>query len=811
MTTPLYAVAVTVVSMFAYIEALGGSASTLAITYGGGTVTICGIVANQPIQRIYCWRDGDNQSSMSTPVLPDVSFDFIAGGLDGFVGIRSGGFSLLYWNNSFIPKRLYYSNSTLLTAVTMGETQICAIKENNTTQNATCWRGGGGGGGGGDSRNGSLASSQFISISSGSQFSCGVLESSNRVVCWGNGSSRGDDIAATIQSGFGNETMVNIYAGGRHACGVSTTGFLICRGDNSNGQLDVPSNLLLSNDYFGLALGMNHTCGIRNVNHTVICWGGNGAFSRNNNVTEQVSFESVVAGVDFTCGLTTNNFSVLCWGPGWTSNMYPQGAVLPLPTILPGPCVQSNCTCGIYPQSQNLCFGSGNICRPCDFLSLEPPTSPPPAPQPPLAPSSPSRRLRRGLLAFAIVGSVGTFAGIASIIYFLWAGGCFGKKKVHNSVQPTITAPTSTGGQLSSSSRPVSRSSTLRRQGSRLMRRQRSGTSSKHTDRAEEFLFTDLAAATNNFSLENKIGAGSFGVVYKGKLLDGREVAIKRGETGPRTKKFQEKESAFDSELAFLSRLHHKHLVRLVGYCEERDEKLLVYEYMKNGALFDHLHDKNNVEKSSSIVNSWKMRIKIALDAARGIEYLHNYAVPPIIHRDIKSSNILIDANWIARVSDFGLSLMGPESNRDYSSRPMKAAGTVGYIDPEYYGLNVLTTKSDVYGLGVVLLELLTGKRAIFKTEENGGAPMSVVDFAVPAIMAGELTKILDNRVGQPEPSEEVEAVELVAYTSMHCVHLEGRDRPTISDIVSNLERALAAFDDSHGSISSGPISFISD
>ncbi|XP_055817212.1 putative serine/threonine-protein kinase-like protein CCR3 [Solanum dulcamara] len=785
MTASVATVVFTAVNIFIYVQALGGSSTTLAVVYGGAA-TICGIVANQPIQTIQCWRD--NQSTATT-ISPDVSFDFIAGGLDGFAAVRSGGFSLLSWNTSFVPKRLYFSNSTLLTTVTMGGVQICG----STQQNATCWRG--------DSSQQPNGSSQFISISSGSEFSCGVLESSNRVVCWGK-----SDIASTIQSGFGNETMMNIYAGGRHACGLNTTGFLICSGDNKNGQLDVPSNM--SYEYFGLALGMNHTCGIRSVNRTVVCWGGNGAFS--SNVTEDFFFESVAAGSGFTCGLTTNNFSVVCWGPDWTSNMYPQGIALPLPMILPGPCVQSNCTCGIYPQSQNLCFGNGNICRHCDFSVLAPPTSLPPAP-PPLAPSSPSKskRLRRGLLAFAIVGSVGTFAGICSIIYFLWAGGCFGKKKVYNSVQPTITA-TSNGGQLSSSS-PISRSSTLRRQGSLLMRRQRSGTSSKHTDRAEEFLFTDLAAATNNFSLENKIGAGSFGVVYKGKLSDGREVAIKRGETGPRTKKFQEKESAFDSELAFLSRLHHKHLVRLVGYCEERDERLLVYEYMKNGALFDHLHDKNNVEKSSSIVNSWEMRIKIALDAARGIEYLHNYAVPPIIHRDIKSSNILIDANWIARVSDFGLSLMGPECNCDYSSRPMKAAGTVGYIDPEYYGLNVLTVKSDVYGLGVVLLELLTGMRAIFKSEENGGAPMSVVDFGVPGIMAGELNKILDKRVGPAEASEEVEAVELVAYTAMHCVHLEGRDRPTISDIVSNLERALAAFDDSHGSISSGPIYFVSD
>ena len=418
------------------------------------------------------------------------------------------------------------------------------------------------------------------------------------------------------------------------------------------------------------------------------------------------------------------------------------------------------------------------------------------------------KRQRVGLLVFAIVGSVGVFAGICTVIYCIYTGVCCGRKKIHNSVQPTITRGSSSTSRASSNN-PPSRSLTVRRQGSRALWRQRSGTSSaKHADRAEEFSFEELAAATNNFSVENRIGAGSFGVIYKGKLSDGKEVAIKRGETGPRTKRLQEKENAFDSEIAFLSRLHHKHLVRLVGYCEERDERLLVYEYMKNGALYDHLHDKNNIEKHSSFINSWKVRIGIALDAARGIEYLHNYAVPPIIHRDIKSSNILLDANWTARVSDFGLSMMGHESNKDL--RPLSAAGTLGYIDPEYYSLNVLTAKSDVYGFGVVLLELLSGKKAIIKGENEGDDPISVVDYAIPAIMAGELGKILDPRVGKPELNES-EAVELVAYTALHCVNLEGKDRPTMTDIVVNLERALTLCEDSHGSISSVGISIASD
>lgn len=774
-------------------HALGGSASTVAVSYGSST-TVCSIVALQSNQVIQCWQDGQTWGNIYSGV---VSFDYIAGGLDIICAIRSGGYSLLCWSTSTLfsgAKRLYYSNVTSITSLTIGDTQICALTSGS--RNANCWRG--------DSF--SAGSSNFSSISSGLGFSCGVLGNGNSVACWGSDSDT-NATASDIQSQFANVSMLNIFSGGRHVCGINSTGFVVCRGNNDAGQLNVPSNIQY--EYTALALGASHCCAIRRSNGTVVCWGGSREFS--NNLTESISFESIVAGLNFTCGLVTSNFSVICWGPGWPNNLYPSGLGLPFQSTLPGPCVPSTCPCGVYPQSQALCSGSGNICRPCDIQRPPQPPPPPPrqSPQPPVVSppaSSPSKGLRRGLLAFAIVGSVGAFAGICTILYCLWTGVCFGKKKIHNSVQPTITGGNA---QQQTNSSPPSRSSTLRRQGSRLMRRQRSGTSSKHTERAEEFMFQELIAATNNFSLENKIGSGSFGVVYRGKLPDGREVAIKRSETGPRTKKFQEKESAFESELAFLSRLHHKHLVRLVGFCEEREERLLVYEYMKNGALYDHLHDKSNVEKGSSVINSWKMRIKISLDAARGIEYLHNYAVPPIIHRDIKSSNILLDGNWIARVSDFGLSLMGPESDRDF--RPMKAAGTVGYIDPEYYGLNVLTAKSDVYGLGVVLLELLTGKRAIFKAEEEGGgSPMSVVDYAVPAILAGELSKILDPRVGPPEVNE-AEAVELVGYTALHCVNLEGKDRPTMADIVANLERALVICDDSHGSISSGPISIVSE
>ncbi|KAI3778023.1 hypothetical protein L2E82_06983 [Cichorium intybus] len=788
MTTLLIAViyvAALISSVISLVNALGGSATTISVSYGA-TPTVCGIVAGQPSQRIQCWRNGTVFNAFY-----NISFESIAGGHDVFCGVRSGGSTLVCWDSSSIPKRIYYNETVLLRHLTIGDSQICAIT-NSSNQNVDCWR-----------TNGGFPSQNhpFRSISSGLGFTCGVTSNTSEIFCFGANSAA----ASNIQGNFTNSRLLTIAVGGNHACGVNSTGSLICKGNNDNGQTNVPDHSPF--EFYALALGANHTCALRRLNNSVVCWGGRGGDMDNDTAT--VSFETIVAGLDFTCGLTTNDFSVICWGEGWfRNNSNPLGFALPLKGILPGPCVvQSNCNCGIYPQSEQLCSGSGSICKPCDIATLAPsiPASLPPPPPPGVTnPPRPahSKRLTRGLLAFAIIGSVGAVAGICTIIYCLWTGICFGNKKIHNSVQPTITSTNPYAPQTPNNI-PMSRSSTIRRQFSRGFRRQRSGPSSKQpTDKEEEFTFADLALATNNFSLENKIGSGSFGIVYRGKLLDGREVAIKRGETSDKMKKFQEKESAFDSELAFLSRLHHKHLVKLVGFCQEREERLLVYDYMKNGALYDHLHDKNNIEKNNSLLNSWKMRIKIALDASRGIEYLHNYAVPPIIHRDIKSSNILLDSNWVARVSDFGLSLMSPVSDREY--RPTKAAGTVGYIDPEYYGLNVLTAKSDVYGLGVVLLELLTGRRAIFKSSEvNGGAPISLVDYAVPIIMAGELGKILDKRVGSPEVNE-AEAVELMAYTALHCVNAESSYRPNMTDIVGNLERALGLCSDSHGSISSG-------
>ncbi|XP_068475308.1 putative serine/threonine-protein kinase-like protein CCR3 [Phaseolus vulgaris] len=296
----------------------------------------------------------------------------------------------------------------------------------------------------------------------------------------------------------------------------------------------------------------------------------------------------------------------------------------------------------------------------------------------------------------------------------------------------------------------------------------------KRTVAARLFTLAELKAATNNFSIHNKIFcAGSISVVHRGKLFDGRQVAVKRAEISSKMKEFQER---FGYLWTLLLRLHHKHLVGLVGFCKDKDKRLLVYEYTKNRALYDYLHDKNNVDRESSALNSWRMRIKVALDASRGIEYLHKHVVPSIIHRDINSSNILLDATWTARVSGFESScFMSPEAEHVYSDT------------------RVLTAKSDVYGLGVVLLELLTGKKTTLKFGIN--RETSMVKIAGRVILGWKMVKILDPRVGAPHVNEEAEALEIVAHTAVSCVNSKRKDRPTMTQVVANLETALALCD----------------
>ncbi|KAL2547160.1 putative LRR receptor-like serine/threonine-protein kinase [Forsythia ovata] len=282
---------------------------------------------------------------------------------------------------------------------------------------------------------------------------------------------------------------------------------------------------------------------------------------------------------------------------------------------------------------------------------------------------------------------------------------------------------------------------------------------------------SEIQEATNNFS--RKIGKGSFGPVYYGKMKDGKEVAVKTmaDSSSHGTKQFV-------TEVALLSRIHHRNLVPLIGYCEEEHQRMLVYEYMHHGTLRDHILDTGNQKHLD-----WLARLRIATDAAKGLEYLHTGCNPSIIHRDVKTSNILLDINMRAKVSDFGLSRQAEEDLTHISS---VARGTVGYLDPEYYANQQLTEKSDVYSFGVVLLELISGRKPV-STEEYG-ADWSIVHWARSLIRKGDVISIIDPRLAG---RVKVESIWRIAEVAIQCVEQHSSSRPRMQEIIVAIQEAI--------------------
>ncbi|KAH7524996.1 hypothetical protein FEM48_Zijuj06G0178400 [Ziziphus jujuba var. spinosa] len=649
-------------------------------------------------------------------------------------------------------KRLY--RGPPLREVSAGNSSICGVV--NGTNRLECWqwpkfR----------SDPDHFQGQNFSSIAVGEEFVCGLSSTTSSITCLGGNTSV-----------VGSEPKGNyskIAAGFNHACAISMNNSLECWGDMKG---EKPTGKFIS-----LALGENRSCGLT-TNGLVSCWGENN-FTLPENLREN-RFISIEAKKSVFCGISTKNYSLFCWG----NEMLESQNSTVFDNVMPGTCMRE-CPYGTLqlPGYGNFCK-EGILCYPSIEETATSPLSPPLSPSPPPQPQTKSSKngLSNEMIAFIVLGSVGSLSLVVVCCYFLSRFCNIRGRKVHDSGpldDSTGTQQSHNRTQQAQPAQPV-----LEKRLSHLI-------SIGNGAHLEEFSLEVLLDATGNFSEDHKIGTGSFGSVYHGKLGDGREVAIKRAEVSTSTsntpgitRKQEDKDSAFVNELDFLSRLNHKHLVRLLGFYEDDKERVLVYEFMENGSLNDHLHRLEN----SPLSSSWAARIKVALDAARGIEYLHVYSIPPVIHRDIKSSNILLDATWTAKVSDFGLSLMGPEEEGSHLS--LLAAGTVGYIDPEYYRLQQLTSKSDVYSFGVVLLELLSGLKAIHKNEN--GVPRNVVDYMVPYIVRDEIHRVLDPKVPPPTPFE-IEAVKYIGYMAADCVALEGRDRPTMLEIVGYMERALAA------------------
>ncbi|KAJ0256246.1 Proline-rich receptor-like protein kinase PERK9 [Hirschfeldia incana] len=296
------------------------------------------------------------------------------------------------------------------------------------------------------------------------------------------------------------------------------------------------------------------------------------------------------------------------------------------------------------------------------------------------------------------------------------------------------------------------------------------------------FSYQDLVKATNGFSQENLLGEGGFGCVYKGILPDGRVVAVKQLKIGG-----GQGDREFKAEVETLSRIHHRHLVSIVGHCISDDRRLLIYDYVSNNDLYFHLH-------ASKEVLDWATRVRIAAGAARGLAYLHEDCHPRIIHRDIKSSNILLEDNFDARVSDFGLARLALDCNTHITTRVM---GTFGYLAPEYASSGKLTEKSDVYSFGVVLLELITGRKPVDSSQPLGEE--SLVEWARPlishALETEEFDSLQDPKLGGNYVGSEMFRMIEAAGA---CVRHSAAKRPRMGQVVRALE-SLSAEDLTNG------------
>ncbi|KAG7549227.1 Protein kinase-like domain superfamily [Arabidopsis thaliana x Arabidopsis arenosa] len=298
----------------------------------------------------------------------------------------------------------------------------------------------------------------------------------------------------------------------------------------------------------------------------------------------------------------------------------------------------------------------------------------------------------------------------------------------------------------------------------------------------KNFSLSELKSATRNFRPDSVVGEGGFGCVFKG-WIDEASLAPSKPGTGIVIAVKRLNQEGFQghrewlAEINYLGQLDHPNLVKLLGYCLEEEHRLLVYEFMPRGSLENHLFRRGTFYQPLS----WNTRVRMALGAARGLAFLHN-AQPQVIYRDFKASNILLDSNYNAKLSDFGLARDGPMGDNSHVST--RIMGTQGYAAPEYLATGHLSAKSDVYSFGVVLLELLSGRRAIDKNQPVG--EHNLVDWARPYLTnKRRLLRVMDPRLqGQYSLTRALK----IAVLALDCISIDTKSRPTMNEIVKTLE-----------------------
>ncbi|XP_057484927.1 probable protein kinase At2g41970 [Actinidia eriantha] len=291
----------------------------------------------------------------------------------------------------------------------------------------------------------------------------------------------------------------------------------------------------------------------------------------------------------------------------------------------------------------------------------------------------------------------------------------------------------------------------------------------------------ELNRLTGNFGSKALIGEGSYGRVFFAKLSNGQQAAIKKLDTSSSA----EPDDDFASQLSVVSRLKHEHFVELTGYCLEADNRILVYQYASMGSLHDVLHGRKGVQGSEpGPVLSWNQRVKIAYGAAKGLEYLHEKVQPPIVHRDVRSSNVLLFDDFLSKLADFNLTNQSSDTAaRLHSTRVL---GTFGYHAPEYAMTGQITQKSDVYSFGVVLLELLTGRKPVDHTMPKG--QQSLVTWATPRLSEDKVKQCVDPKLNNDYPAK---AIAKMAAVAALCVQYEADFRPNMTIVIKALQPLL--------------------
>ncbi|KAJ3704093.1 hypothetical protein LUZ61_007798 [Rhynchospora tenuis] len=290
-----------------------------------------------------------------------------------------------------------------------------------------------------------------------------------------------------------------------------------------------------------------------------------------------------------------------------------------------------------------------------------------------------------------------------------------------------------------------------------------------------QFTYRDLEQITDTFKQE--IGRGGFGIVYIGRLVDGTQVAVKM-----QHRRSTQEVNNFIVEAQLLTKIHHRNLVSLIGYCNDENCLALVLEYMSEGSLQDHLKGK-----PGSSCLTWKERIRIALDSAKGLEYLHKGCNPRIIHQDIKPHNILLNERLEAKIADFGVS-KAFSSNDDTHVSMKDPVGTYGYIDPEYYVKRKLSEKSDVYSFGVVLLQIITGQPAIIQGTGPESEPVNVSQWVRQRLSRGNIDSVVDARM---QGDYDINSVWNAANVALECTEMSGVHRPTMADVIVRLQECI--------------------